>query len=38
MEFRAHYLTGTEPGELHEVSRFVRQDGAWVYVRGKIIQ
>jgi SEC-C motif-containing protein len=37
VEFRAHYLTDTEPGELHEVSRFVRQDGGWVYVRGKVI-
>ncbi|GAA1784401.1 YchJ family protein [Actinomadura chokoriensis] len=37
VEFRAHYLDGSGPGELHEVSRFVRQDGDWVYVRGKII-
>nr|WP_276514105.1 YchJ family metal-binding protein [Actinomadura citrea] len=36
VEFRAHYLTGTEPGEMHEVSRFARHDGAWVYVRGKV--
>ncbi|MFB4311288.1 YchJ family protein [Actinomadura sp. GTD37] len=37
VEFRAHFLTGAEPGELHEVSRFVRRDGDWVYVRGRII-
>ncbi|MFI0373386.1 YchJ family protein [Actinomadura sp. 1N219] len=45
VEFRAHYLAdsgpesrpGSQPGVLHEVSRFVRHDGAWVYVRGKII-
>ena len=37
VEFRACYVAGAEPGELHEVSRFVRQDGDWVYVRGKII-
>ncbi|TDD29281.1 hypothetical protein E1287_31245 [Actinomadura sp. KC06] len=41
VEFRAHYLAGSgagsQPGELHEVSRFVRHDGAWVYVRGRII-
>ncbi|MFI0410012.1 YchJ family protein [Actinomadura sp. 3N508] len=37
VEFRARYVTGSEPGELHEVSRFVRHDGRWVYVRGKII-
>ncbi|TDD83832.1 YchJ family protein [Actinomadura rubrisoli] len=36
VEFRAHYLTGSEVGELHEVSRFVRHDGEWVYVRGKV--
>lgn len=32
VEFRAHY----ETGELHETSRFVRHDGEWVYVRGKV--
>lgn len=37
VEFRAHYLDGATPGELHEISRFVRRDGAWVYVRGKVI-
>ncbi|MFG2085134.1 MULTISPECIES: YchJ family protein [unclassified Spirillospora] len=36
VEFRAHYLEGSAPGELHEVSRFVRHDGDWVYVRGKV--
>ncbi|WP_254716546.1 YchJ family protein [Actinomadura sp. WMMB 499] len=36
VEFRARYASGGEPGELHEVSRFVRDDGAWVYVRGKV--
>lgn len=36
VEFRAHYLDGSTPGELHEVSRFVRHDGGWVYVRGKV--
>ncbi|WP_284454807.1 YchJ family protein [Actinomadura madurae] len=36
VEFRAHYLAGSEPGELHEVSRFVRHDGLWTYVRGKV--
>ena len=38
VEFRAHYVAGAEPGELHEVSRFVRRDGGWVYVRGTIIE
>ncbi len=36
VEFRAHYRVGNEDGELHEVSRFVRYDGEWVYVRGRV--
>jgi len=31
VEFVAHYK-GTERGSLHEVSRFVREDGNWFYV------
>ncbi|MFF5258487.1 YchJ family protein [Actinomadura viridis] len=34
VEFRAHYTQGGRPGELHEVSRFVRHEGAWVYHGG----
>ncbi|MBT2507902.1 hypothetical protein J7I98_18845 [Streptomyces sp. ISL-98] len=30
--FRAHYTHQGEPGELHEQSRFVRHEGAWVYL------
>jgi SEC-C motif domain protein len=30
--FRAHYLDGGKPGSMQENSRFVRHDGAWVYV------
>lgn len=37
VEFRAHYTQGGQPGELHEVSRFVRHDDAWVYVQGKVL-
>ncbi|WP_433229612.1 YchJ family protein [Actinomadura formosensis] len=37
VEFRAHYRAEAEPSELHEVSRFVRHDGEWVYVRGKML-
>ncbi|MCB0962313.1 MAG: preprotein translocase [Acidimicrobiales bacterium] len=35
VEFRARYrdAEGTD-GALHEVSRFVRHDGAWTYVDG----
>ncbi|WP_431046298.1 YchJ family protein [Streptomyces sp. P1-3] len=36
VEFRAHYTAQGRPGELHENSRFVRLDGAWVYVDGVI--
>jgi SEC-C motif-containing protein len=32
VEFRAHYRSGGAGGEQHEDSRFVREDGAWVYV------
>lgn len=32
VEFRAHYLADNQPGHQHENSRFVREDGAWVYV------
>jgi SEC-C motif domain protein len=31
VEFRARYRVRGRPGELHERSRFVRLDGAWVY-------
>jgi SEC-C motif-containing protein len=34
VEFRAHYTASGRPGELRENSRFVRHDGAWVYVDG----
>ncbi|GGV26518.1 UPF0225 protein [Actinomadura cremea] len=36
VEFRARYASGGGAGELHEVSRFVRDGDAWVYVRGKV--
>ncbi|MFI0447074.1 YchJ family protein [Actinomadura sp. 6N118] len=35
VEFRASYSAkGGQAGALHEVSRFVRHDGAWVYLKG----
>jgi SEC-C motif-containing protein len=34
VEFRAHYRDADGAGSLHEVSRFVREDGAWSYVDG----
>ncbi|MDL4772543.1 MULTISPECIES: YchJ family protein [Thermomonosporaceae] len=36
VEFRARFADRGRPGELHEVSRFVRQDGAWVYLDGRV--
>ncbi|WP_250445691.1 YchJ family metal-binding protein [Actinotalea sp. C106] len=32
VEFRAHHRSATGPGSQHEVSRFVREDGRWVYL------
>ncbi len=34
VEFRAWYLHEGETGSQHEVSRFVREDGAWRYLDG----
>ncbi|WP_067484040.1 YchJ family protein [Actinomadura hibisca] len=34
VEFRARFTQNDHPGELHEVSRFTRHDGAWVYLNG----
>ncbi|ROP36330.1 YchJ family protein [Saccharothrix texasensis] len=33
VEFRAHYRRQGQRDVLHENSRFVREDGAWFYVR-----
>ncbi|MEO6090037.1 MAG: YchJ family protein [Umezawaea sp.] len=32
VEFRAHYLEAGRPGELHENSRFRRENGLWTYL------
>jgi SEC-C motif-containing protein len=32
VEFAAHYEEAGHEGTLHEVSRFVREDGQWFYV------
>jgi SEC-C motif-containing protein len=34
VEFRASYSDPQGRGSLHEVSRFVREDGTWFYVDG----
>jgi SEC-C motif-containing protein len=37
VEFRATYVDGGH-GLLHERSRFVREEGRWVYLDGEILQ
>lgn len=36
VEFRAHHRDADGRGALHEVSRFVRDDGTWRYVDGDV--
>lgn len=36
VEFMARYRDGTRLGSLHETSRFVREEGAWLYLDGEI--
>lgn len=36
VEFRAHFRTAAGPQVLHEVSRFERRGGRWVYVDGVV--
>lgn len=35
VEFRASWIAGKEQGSLHEHSRFVREDGRWLYLDDK---
>lgn len=35
VEFCAHYTLDGKAGELHEISRFRKTNGGWVYVDGK---
>ena len=37
VEFVARYKVGGRAQRLHEISRFVREDGRWFYVDGDII-
>ncbi len=32
VEFRAHWVAAGQRGDQHEVSRFVRENGAWRYL------
>ncbi len=36
VEFRARWRSGSDSGELHEVSRFTRLRGRWLYVGGVV--
>ena len=36
VEFRAHFRTPSGAGSLHELSRFVRRAGRWVYLDGDV--
>ncbi|MEW9897588.1 YchJ family metal-binding protein [Chitinivorax sp. PXF-14] len=36
VEFVARYKIGGRAGKLHELSRFVREDGRWYYVDGQL--
>jgi len=36
VEFVARYRVGGRAQRLHEISRFVREDGRWYYLDGKI--
>jgi SEC-C motif-containing protein len=36
VEFMAHHKINGRAGQLHEVSRFVREAGAWLYVDGVV--
>jgi SEC-C motif domain protein len=35
VEFRAHYRQDGRSGAQHEVSRFTREDGRWLYLDGR---
>lgn len=36
VEFVARYKVGGKAQRLHEISRFIKQDGAWFYVEGEL--
>lgn len=36
VEFKAHYLQGAERFVMHEVSRFVKKQGRWLYLDGVV--
>ena len=38
VEFIARYKIGGRAHRLHEISRFVREDGRWLYVDGELVE
>lgn len=38
VEFVARYKAGGKAGRMHEISRFVREDGSWYYVDGEVFE
>ena len=38
VEFAAFFTTSDGPGQLHEKSRFLRENGAWVYADGDLLK
>jgi len=36
VEFVARYKVGGKAGRMHEISRFVREEGAWYYLDGEV--
>jgi SEC-C motif-containing protein len=38
VEFVARYIAEGRPGSLHERSRFVREEGLWLYVDGELYE
>lgn len=34
VEFVAHYMSNGQPGQMHELSRFVKEGGEWFYLDG----
>jgi SEC-C motif domain protein len=37
VEFIAHYKDNGKAGKLHELSRFVREGGKWLYIDGQMM-
>lgn len=37
VEFVAHYRADGVPGAMHEVSRFIKENGIWFYVDGQFV-